>query len=226
MPIQKKLLIVEDHLLTVDVYQKAIALIDDIEFEAILACGLSEAYQAITNPIHKDVGGVILDLSFKTVYSTTEKTYESGVDLLPLIEAHLPKAKVLVVTGSFSTITLKALENEYNLRGVLIKSDMDLDLLIETLRTIDEDKFTCTPTYQEAVENLKKLEALDHIDLKIVQGIYQKKSLIEIASEVALSLSAIKKRKAKIKDVFGVETNSDFDLLKVLRANNFIDTLI
>ncbi|WP_127844950.1 response regulator transcription factor [Psychroflexus aestuariivivens] len=225
MPIQKKLLIVEDHLLTVDVYQKAIALVD-IKFETIIALGLSEAHKAITNPLHKDVTGIILDLSFKTVYNSGDAYYESGVDLLPLIERHMPKAKVLVVTASFSTITLKALENEYNLRGVLIKCDMDLDFLIETLQSIDEDKFTCTPTYRDAVENLKKFEALDHIDLKILQGIYQNKSLIEIASEVALSLSAIKKRKAKIKDVFGLETNSDFELLKVLRANNFIDTLI
>ncbi|MFN2261115.1 MAG: hypothetical protein ABR595_03510, partial [Psychroflexus sp.] len=188
MPIQKKLLIVEDHQLTVDVYQKAIALIDDIKFETILACGLSEAYDAITNPLHKDITGVVLDLSFKTVFNSGNITFESGVDLLPLIEKHLPKAKVLVVTGSFSTITLKALEHDYNLRGVLIKSDMDLDLLIETLRTIGEDKFTSTSTYQEAVANLDKIQALDHIDLKIVQGIYKKKSLLEIASEVALSL--------------------------------------
>ena len=107
--------------------------------------------------------------------------------------------------------------------GLLVKSDFDGEELLVAF-----EKILSGETYQSEIVKktiklfLEKEMFLDAIDRQILGFIANGTKTVNMPPMLNLSLSAIEKRKSKIKIYFGIDRGSDEDIIKAAKVEGFI----
>ncbi len=177
------------------------------------------AYNTIVNA-KQSFEIVFLDL---TLPPYAEKKLHSGDDLIPIIRKHQPDAKIVVLTSHSESIVLFKILSEHNPNGLLVKSDFQAAELLTAFHTVKsgENYFSQTVIkHQKSWDEKNKV--MDNYNRQILlllsQGV-QTKSLPDL---LHLSKSAIDKRKAIIKQIFGIDKGTDEDILREARKQGLI----
>jgi len=211
---------IDDHPPIIEGYKSILTLNPygyDLNTTTAFSCEI--AYKIITTTkIPFDI--VMVDI---TLPPYPEKGINSGEDLVILVKKYLPNTKVMVLTSHAESLVLYRILKECNPDGLLVKSDFLSDEFLIAFDTIVKGD-----TYHSiSVKNLKtdlvpSTKYLDNYNRQIIillaQGI-QTKSLSE---RLNLSKSAIDKRKAIIKQYFGIEKGTDEDILREARKQGLI----
>jgi two-component system response regulator NreC len=218
--VEIQVLMVDDHPPIIEGYKSILSFNPNgyvLNTTAAYSC--ESAYHTIINA-KQSFEIVFLDL---TLPPFAEKNLNSGEDLIPVVKKYHPQAKIIVLTSHSESIVLFKILNEHNPNGLLVKSDFQSGELLTAFDTIVKGQNYFSQTiirYQKIWE--EKSKVMDNYNRQILlllaQGI-QTKSLPDL---LHLSKSAIDKRKAIIKQIFGIDKGTDEDILREARKQGLI----
>jgi DNA-binding NarL/FixJ family response regulator len=209
-----KLLIIDDHYLMVEGY-KSILSFNNLGYDLDItkAYNCEEAFKIITssnNPAPFDV--VLLDLKLPPYEN---ENINSGKDLAHIIQKHLPKCKIVILTSHVEAIILYDVIQNIKPSGLLVKSDFTAQELLVAFGQIIKDEIYYSNTVKRSIkELLSKDFYLDNYNRQIVLLLSQGIKTKNLPDYIPLSISAIDKRKGQIKDYFNIGGGNDGDIIK------------
>lgn len=208
---------IDDHPTQLDGY-KAILQYNamGIDINVTNAIDTKSAYEIISNPDNSSAfDAILLDIGMPKY---EEKNINSGKDLGLLIKKHLPQSKIIIITSYFEGLILYELLQSIEPKGLLVKSDIDGDDLLNAFKKV----YLGETYYSETVRKAKNIitsnsNFLDSTNRKIILLLAQGVKTKDLTNHIDLSISAIEKRKIAIKEYFGIEKASQDDILKKSR---------
>lgn len=198
-----KILLIDDHPLIIQSYKNLLVAAFDVAIS--IANSQKEAQLLVEKrKIQYDI--VILDLSMPD-----QNDYGNGFS--KVIRHNLPNCKIVVITSHLEALVIYNLVKNIKPDGVILKSDLTPERFVPYFQLI----FDGEEVYSPSVLNLlKKLQGEDYLDnynriiiIKLSQGILSK----NLPNYLPLSMSAIDKRKAQIKEYFGICKGNDEDII-------------
>lgn len=189
------------------------------ELETISAHSCETAYEVLVNA-KQSFEVVFLDV---TLPPFPERKLFSGDDLIPLVRMYHPEAKIVVLTSHSESIVLFKILNDHNPDGLLVKSDFQANDLMDAFdAVIRNEKY-----YSVTITKLKKTweeksKVMDNYNRQILLYLSQGVQTKNLPDMLHLSKSAIDKRKAIIKQIFGIDKGTDEDILREARKQGLI----
>jgi DNA-binding NarL/FixJ family response regulator len=213
--VKTEILLVDDHPITLDSYISILSnttnITQPINFTAANSC--NEAYLKIMKADHSHLPFEIafLDISLPPF---KEKYLLSGIDLALLIRNCFPTCKIIFVTMHCEPLLVYKAIKKINPEGFIMKNDINAKSFMEAYRTIvyGNHYYSQTINKYQNESTLKKLH-FDIIDCQILLLISRGIKTKAMTKHLDLSLSAIEKRKACIKNTLLKEKGSDRELL-------------
>ncbi len=177
------------------------------------------AYNTIINS-PKAFEIVFLDV---TLPPFNDKNLNSGEDLIPIVKKHHPEAKIIVLTSHSESLVLFKIIKDHNPNGLLVKSDFRAQELVVAFDTVVKGTNYYSHTILKHLKTWEeKSKVLDNYNRQILVLISQGVKSKNIQDILHLSKSAIDKRKALIKQIFGIEKGTDEDILREARKQGLI----
>ena len=206
------LLLVDDHPMTIDGYISILSNHDPtIDFTTANSC--QEAYLKITERYvsQKTFDAAFLDISLPP-YPT--KQINTGLDLAKLIRSYFPLCKIILLTMHSESVIVNNAIQEISPEGFILKNDIDSNSFKEAYRVIMNGETFYTATIQKVRNEFltEKLD-LDAIDYQILVLLAQKVKTKDMPIYLNLSLSAIEKRKAHIKNVLLKDVGGSLEIV-------------
>lgn len=210
------ILIVDDHPMTVDSY---INLLSDIDFEEnkpnfIKSYNCKDAYNKIFFYIKQEINidFALLDISLPPY---EEQNINSGIDLASLIRKKNPNCKIVLLTMHSEPLTVDNILKEIKPEGFISKNDINFELFPVICKRIIKGDIHRSKTIIESQRELFKQNInWDSHDNQILILISQGIKTTNLPKYIPLSMSAIEKRKANIKDQLLKTKGSDRDLIE------------
>jgi DNA-binding NarL/FixJ family response regulator len=155
---------------------------------------------------------VILDIGLPPF---PEKRIQSGEDLAFLIQKQFPSTKILISTSHLEAFILYNIVKKVNPDGVMIKSDFKSAEFILAIDKVLAGENYYSQTVRNAIKEVAdQNDALDAIDRRIVSLLSKGIKTKSIPAHLGISLSAVDKRKAQIKDFFNIVKGTDEDIIR------------
>lgn len=215
-------LLVDDHPLQTDAYQAILDFVkEDWELTFQHAHSCQEVYEFATNhPMRDEIDFVLLDLSLPAY---AEKNLFSGHDLACLINQQMPKAHIIFLTSHFEALLLYNLYHDFQPAGILVKSDFTGAQLEEHFTELLKGNKIYSPTFLEARAKVNDSDIfLDKLNRQIMLKLAEGYPSKDLPGFIGLSISAINKRKAKLKEYFEVENKQDNYIILQARKQGLI----
>jgi DNA-binding NarL/FixJ family response regulator len=215
-------LIVDDHPMIIESYVAIISTIlhkHNLKFEKATTCEV--AYNSIENFINKKqvIDFAILDLSLPPYQI---KKVLSGLDLGILIQTTFPKCKIIVITHYTDGFLLNKVFKSLKPQGFLNKADIDNTTFSKFMDDVLNGKTFLSETINKSIIEFNEANfKLDEIDFEILDLIEKGFKTKELPNYIDLSLSAIEKRKAKIKFYLTGQNVNDSEMIKTRKMLKF-----
>ena len=224
MNMSLNILIVDDHPMTVDSY---INLLSDTDFQKnepnfIKSYNCEDAYNKINYQVKQNskIDFALLDISLP---SYKEFNINNGVDLAILIRKKIPNCKIVLLTMHTEALTVDKIIKEVKPEGFISKSDINFELFpVICKKILEGDIFRSKTIIQSQRELFKRNINWDNHDSQILTLISQGVKTVNLPNYIPLSMSAIEKRKANIKDQLLKEKGSDKDLIEIAKKLGFL----
>lgn len=216
-----KILLVDDHIAITDSYKYILTEHFNNEVDITTANTLQFAYETSCLENNKSPFDVaILDLSMPPYL---EKNINSGEDLALQLRLKSVKTKIIIHTGLSQKAQLIRIINTINPEGIFEKCDVGHKELIAIIDLILNGQTFKSKTIIKTIgENNTITPFLDPIDIQIIQLIAQGIKTKNLHLYIQITTSAIDKRKAKIKQLFGIESGNDEDIIREARKLGLI----
>lgn len=214
------ILIVDDHPMTVDSY---INLLSDGDFQKIepsfiKSYNCEDAYNKINFQQKKNskIDFALLDISLPPY---KEANINNGIDLALLIREKFPNCKIVLLTMHSEPLTVDKIIKGIKPEGLIAKSDINFELFPLICKKILEGEIFRSNTIIESQRELFKRNInWDNHDNQILILISQGVKTVNLPEYIPLSMSAIEKRKANIKDQLLIGKGSDKDLIEKAKS--------
>jgi DNA-binding NarL/FixJ family response regulator len=209
------ILIVDDHPMTVDSYINLLSNsdLDDKYLHFIKGYNCEEAYDKIklyekqNTPIHF----ALLDIS---IPAYKELNINNGVDLAQLLRKKFSSCKVILLTMHSEALTVDKIIKKIKPEGFISKSDINFELFPVICKKVLRGEYFKSPTIIESQRELfKKNINWDTHDSQILILLSEGVKTVNLPNYIPLSMSAIEKRKANIKDQILEGKGGDKDLI-------------
>lgn len=219
-------LIIDDHPLISEAYKSAFTYIDqqneNISFDVSVAHDCDTAFAFIKECAEslKNVDIIFLDMRLP---ASADGKILSGEDLGLLINKMLPDAKIIVSTTFNDNYRVHSILKNINPDGFLVKNDITPQELVTAIQEVINEP----PYYSKTIMKLLRSQVtndylIDDIDRKIIYELSIGTRMKDLPNNVPLSITAIEKRKRHIKQLFGVNSSDDKDLILIARDKGFI----
>ncbi|CAD0007371.1 response regulator [Flavobacterium salmonis] len=210
-----EILIVDDHPMIVDGY---INLLTESGFlkkkpNFIKSYNCEDAYNKIFLSLKRQVN---INLALLDIRLPPYKdcNIDSGVDLAVLIREKFTNCKIIILTMHNDPVTINQIIKKINPEGFFSKSDFDSQSFSSNCQKIINGEIFQSHTIIESQRELfKKNINWDIHDNEILILISKGVKTINLPKYIPLSMSAIEKRKANIKDQLLKGKGSDKDLV-------------
>lgn len=210
------ILIVDDHPMTVDSY---INLLSGNDFQKnepnfIKSYNCEDAYNKINFQLKQNlnIDFALLDISLPPY---KEFNIDNGIDLASLIRENFTDCKIVLLTMHSEPLTVDKVIKGIKPEGFISKSDIDFESFPSICKKIIEGETFQSNTIIKSQRKLfKKNINWDNHDNQILILISQGVKTINLPDYIPLSMSAIEKRKANIKDQLLKGKGSDKDLIE------------
>ena len=210
------ILIVDDHPMTVDSY---INLLSDKDFQQvepifIRSHNCENAYNKINHQLKQNISIdlALLDISLPPF---KDLNINNGIDLASFIRKKFNNCKIVLLTMHSEPLTVDKIIKEIKPEGFIAKSDINFEIFpIICKKIIEGDLFQSSSIVESQRELLKKNINWDNHDNQIIILISQGIKTVNLPNYIPLSMSAIEKRKANIKDQLLKSKGSDKDLIE------------
>lgn len=210
------ILIVDDHPMTVDSY---INLLSENNYQNktpdfIKSYNCEDAYNKINFYLKQDItiDFALLDINLP---SYKKANINNGTDLALLLRQRFPNCKIVLLTMHSEPLTVDKIIKSLKPEGFIAKSDINFELFPIICKKIMEGEIFRSPTIIESQRELfKKNINWDNHDNHILILISEGVKTVNLPDYIPLSMSAIEKRKASIKDQLLQGKGSDKDLIE------------
>ncbi len=212
--IRTNVLLVDDHPITIDGYMNILTNHNDTFIDFTTAFSCEEAYVKITKSFlsQKTIDLAFLDISLPP-YEI--KNIQNGVDLGTLIRQYFPDCKIILLTMHSETLLVHNVIKKINPEGFILKNDINAhSLLTAYLSIMQGQKFYSATISKVHNENTLKKLNFDIIDCQILELISRGIKTKYMPHQLDLSLSAIEKRKASIKNKILKDKGSDKEIIE------------
>ena len=215
-------LIIDDHPMIIESYISIIeASVQNHNFKFKKATTCKMAYDLIEDFTQKKVkiDFVVLDLSLPPC-----KVNEvlSGLDIGIIIKSKFPKCKIIIITHHSEGFLLNKVFKELIPNGFINKADVDNTTFEKIFNSILNGETFVSDTINKSILSYNENHiSLDEIDFKIIELIGKGIKTKELINYIDLSLSAIEKRKAKMKFYFANNKINDKELIERMKMLNF-----
>ena len=212
---------IDDHPSQIEGYKIILAYnTSGLEIETTCCYSCEKAYEAITKGSYGFFDMVFLDRSLPAF---PEKGIHSGEDLAQLIKTHLPQSKTVIITSHSEAFLLYNMARTIEPAGLLVKSDFTAEDLIFAFEAILKGEHYYSQTVKESLSQLlSKKNYLDSYNRQIIMLLAQGIKTKNLPDHLSISLSAIEKRKAQIKDYLCIEKGSDEAIVREAKRLGFI----
>lgn len=215
-------LMIDDHPSMIEGYKSILSFNDlDCEINVTPAYNCESAYYLIAenkNELTYDV--VFIDLSLPAF---PEQKIYSGHDLARLVRSHMPTTKIIILTSHIEAFLLYKIHREIEPEGFLVKSDFSAQELLTAFNQIMLGEKYKSRTVQQNINELMANEfLLDEYYQQIITLLAQGIKTKNMPEHINITLSAIDKRKAHIKEFFNIEKGSDEDIIKEAKKRGLI----
>jgi len=213
------ILMIDDHPSQLEGYQSILESVAPKQLEVVRSHSFKEAFIAIsTGMVSPDV--VFLDMHMPPF---PEENIFSGEDMAGYIKSAVPDSHLIVITAFSEIFLLYNLTKNVDPDGVMVKSDFHAWELREAFRMVLSGEKYYTTTVRNGIKELLTREKfLDSLNRQIIillsQGIRTK----DLPKHLNMSLSAIEKRKAQLKDYFCLDGGTDEHIVNEARKLGFI----
>jgi len=225
MKIVLNVLIVDDHPIIIESYTNILRQhINDgslHSFNIVSATSVDETVALINNNTSLNKFDlVLLDISMPK--GNISKMH-SGEDLGLYIKSKIPDVKIIAVTALNDTVRLLNILKKLNPEGLLVKSDINGEILIAAIIDVIEGH----DYYSHSIIKLLKKRVsqdtiLDDFELQLLVELSNGSKMKELQELFPLSRSGIVKRKKILGGKLGVQKGSDRDLVLKARESGFI----
>ncbi|MCW1146984.1 response regulator [Flavobacterium lacisediminis] len=213
---------IDDHPSMIEGYKSILSFNDlDYEIQVTPAYNCESAYYLITDIQSKLAYDVVfIDLSLPAF---PEQKIHSGHDLATLVRMYMPSSKIVILTSHIESFLLYKIHREIEPEGFLVKSDFTAEELLNAFHQIVIGNKYRSRTVQQNINDLMANDFLldehyQQIITLLAQGIKTK----NMPEYINITLSAIDKRKAHIKEFFNIEKGSDEDIIKEAKKRGLI----
>jgi len=218
-------LIVDDHPLISDSYKKGFlkvsSLNKDIDFDIHIVNSSDTAVEKIEEFTHKGY----LDIAFLdiSIPPSTDGKILSGEDLGLQIKKVLPDTKIIISTTYDDNYRINAILKNIDPDGFLIKNDLDTVELVKAIQAVIDHP----PYYSHSVLNVMRNQMsnnffLDKTDRQLLFELSNGSKMKDLPEVLFLSIAGVERRKRKLKKIFGIENQSDRELLLLAKEKGFI----
>lgn len=219
-------LIIDDHPLISEAYKSAFLFyqkqLENVSFNISVCHDCDSAIQKITeiSSAQLPLDIVFLDISLPP---SRDRKILSGEDLGLKINELLPETRIIVSTTFNDNYRIHSIFRNINPDGFLIKNDITPKELVLAI----EEVLTDPPYYSKTVMKLLRNQVssdllLDHIDRKILYELSVGTKMKDLPNLVPLSTPGIEKRKRHLKQVFGIKSADDRELILLAKEKGFI----
>lgn len=213
-------LIIEDHEIITEVYEKQLRKIELTEkpynFKVENAFDCKSALKKLKESCF-DI--VFLDISLPS----KQGKIKSGEDLGLYIRKCCSDTKIIVSTSLNSTLRINNIIKSINPEGFLIKSDLNSKELLDAIvRVIENPPFYTATVLKFLKSNVLFEDYIDQIDRQILYQISLGTNMNDISNFIPLSKSAIEKRKIKLMTFLKITSLKNRDLVLKAQEKGFI----
>jgi DNA-binding NarL/FixJ family response regulator len=217
------ILIVDDHPMLVDGYCLIFNnLMDGYSFNIYCAYNCEEAYKIINqnSKLKNEIDIALLDVSLPPY---KEEKIFCGGDLAIVFKDRFPSSKVVMITMHDEGIIIDKIVSKVNPEGFLNKSDISFETFSEVFETILSGEKFFTETINKSLKELNnKKFGFDSIDYEIISLLEKGIKTKDLPNYIPITLSAIEKRKVKIKFQVLNHSGNDDELIKKVKDLNLL----
>jgi len=211
------ILIVDDHPMTVNGYINVLSdeKFDGYELNFTKALNCKEAYELITDNANT-FNIAYLDLSLPPY---PEKKITSGIDIGMLLRQEIPDCTIVFLTMHSEAPLIERLIKDINPQGIMCKSDIDIDEFLNAFKIIfSGDSYLSNKIVKSLKDRVFDNYKLDNYDKQILMRLSEGIQTKNIPNYVPLSLNAIEKRKAHMKNMLlQGKGGDDFELIEAIK---------
>jgi len=211
------ILIIEDHALIAESYINILNSIEGQNFSTDLAFNCDETIHRL---LARDYDLIFLDIQ---IPSSSDQKFLDGEDLGIFIRKHQPQAKVLVITAIAEPMRIQSVFKYIDPEGFIIKSDINSQDVYKAVLHLLNGGTYCSSSAKIHKRSLKGLRQLiDDYDRRILYHLSLGEKTKDLQKFVPLSKRGIEERKVKLRDLFGIDKNSETNLIKEAKKRNII----
>ncbi len=216
-----QIFIVDDHPLVVDAYLRCLS--QDLIFSEppkfTIAQNCKEGFEIINEL--SDEPFFDLAIIDQSLPKYEKKNILCGSHLALMLQKKHPKCKIIMITGHSEIITIYDLVKTVAPHGLIVKGDVTFENLRTAVLQIVEGSKFYSSTVERIIQNIWKKDLLvDDVNREILMHLYKGYKIQELEKIVSLSVSAIKRRIAQMKEVF--EVSEESSLVKEAIRQGFI----
>jgi len=215
------ILIVDDHPTMIEGYKSIFSsqydMNDEIRITSVYNCEF--AYKAITSSkVNFDLA--IVDMILPPYNSAS---LFSGEDIAILIQKAQPSCKIMMSTSHTEVYVLYNLIKKINPQGVIVKSDYTSDEFLVAIQEVLNGNIYYSNTAKQSIKEINlEVNYLDSYNRRIISLLAKGIKTKNLPLHLNLSLSAIDKRKAHIRDVFDIQKGMDEDIIREAKNRGLI----
>ena len=193
---------IDDHPSMIEGYKSILSFNDlNYEIQVTPAYNCESAYYYIVDEQNESAYDVVfIDLSLPAF---PEQKIFSGHDLARLVRKHMPTTKIIILTSHIEAFLLYKIHREIEPEGFLVKSDFSAQELLSAFNQIvSGEKYKSRTVQQNIKEVMANDFLLDEYYQQIITLLAQGIKTKNMPEHINITLSAIDKRKAHIKEFF------------------------
>lgn len=219
-------LIVEDELLTINSFKKALEQLSNSEGTLNFKIRTARDCHTASLEIDKAVKATPFDLVLLNINippSRERRSIIHGEDIGLELKGYFPKVKIMVFTSNNENYKLNNIIRTLDPDGFIIKRDIDSKELIKAIRTV-----LLKPPYysKEILKLLRQLISndfvLDKIDRALLYNLSKGIKNKNLPDHIYLSKGGIERRKRHLREVFNIVNEDDKTLLECAKEKGYL----
>ncbi len=144
-----------------------------------------------------------------------EKQLHNGEDLAKLFRVKAPNTKIVFVLSDYTNKDLYRISKRIQPEGIIDKMDIREETLLEHIESIASGNQYLSPIVEDKlIKYSKNMHLFNKIELQIIHLIQQGITTKNIPRHLNITLSAVNKRKQKIKRLLEIEQGNDEDIIR------------
>lgn len=215
------ILIVDDHQTMIEGYKSILStfykLDEELTITSVFDC--RSAYELISQS-KREFDIALLDMIIPP-YEALK--LHSGQDLAVFLQAKMPTCKIIMSTSHTEAFVLYNMIKRIEPSGVLVKSDYNSEeFLIAIQKILQGEKYYSVTATHSIKEINQDHSYMDSYNRKIITLLAKGIKTKNLPQHINISISAIDKRKAQIKDLLGILKGSDEDIIREAKNRGLI----